>query len=113
MTSPDDTRRLVSVLIGAYNAEQYLAEAIDSVLAQTHRPIELIVVDDGSTDRTRDVARSYGSAVRFVRQERGGIGAARNTAIAVAFFVFEPIWNSERRVAGTTALGSSEPNAFE
>jgi len=58
---------LVSVIIGAYNAERYLAEAIDSVLAQTHRSFELIVVDDGSTDGTAVVAEAYGAPVRCIR----------------------------------------------
>jgi glycosyltransferase involved in cell wall biosynthesis len=72
---------LVSVMIGAYNADPYLGEAIESVFAQTHRPVELIVVDDGSTDGTAEVARSFGDDLTFVQQERGGNGAARNTAV--------------------------------
>ena len=72
---------LVSVVIGAYDAERYLGEAIDSVLAQTHRPLELIVVDDGSTDGTAAVAESYGEPVRCIRQENGGMAASRNRAI--------------------------------
>lgn len=77
-------RPLVSVLIGAYNAERYLGEAIESVLAQGYRPLELVVVDDGSTDRTSDVARSFGEVVRCVRQENAGNGAARNRAVELA-----------------------------
>jgi glycosyltransferase involved in cell wall biosynthesis len=79
MTAP-----LVSVMIGVYNAERYLGEAIDSVLAQTHRPLELIVVDDGSDDGSADVARSYGDAVRYAYQENAGNGAARNHAVSLA-----------------------------
>lgn len=75
---------LVSVLIGVYNCEDYLAEAVDSVLAQTYSPIELIVVDDGSTDRTADVARSYAAQLRYAYQERGGMGAGRNHAVSLA-----------------------------
>jgi glycosyltransferase involved in cell wall biosynthesis len=75
---------LVSVLIPAYNAGPYLGEALDSVLAQTYRPLEVIVADDGSEDDTVEVARSYGDPVRLVQQERGGNGAARNAAVAVA-----------------------------
>ncbi len=71
-------------MIGAYNAAPYLGEAIESVIAQSHRPLELIVVDDGSDDGTGEVARSYGDRLRLVRQERGGNGAARNTAVELA-----------------------------
>lgn len=82
---------LVSVMIGAYNARNYLGEAIESVFGQDHRPLELIVVDDGSTDGTGEVARAYGDRIRLVQQERGGNGAARNTAVSLArgaYFAF-------------------------
>jgi glycosyltransferase involved in cell wall biosynthesis len=71
---------LISVMIGAYNAAPYLGEAIDSVFAQDYEPIELIVVDDGSTDSTADVARSF-AEVQVIQQENGGNGAARNRAV--------------------------------
>jgi glycosyltransferase involved in cell wall biosynthesis len=67
-------------MIGAYNAAPYLGEAVESVLAQDYEPIELIVVDDGSTDGTADVARSF-PRVRVIQQENGGNGAARNRAV--------------------------------
>jgi glycosyltransferase involved in cell wall biosynthesis len=72
---------LVSVIINVYNGETYLAEAIDSVQAQTYAHRELIVVDDGSTDGTAGVAARYGDALRCLRQENAGIGAARNLGI--------------------------------
>ena len=75
---------LVTVVIGAYNAERYVGEAIESVVAQTHRNLELIVVDDGSTDATGQIAESYGAPVRCIRQENGGMAAARNRAIPEA-----------------------------
>jgi glycosyltransferase involved in cell wall biosynthesis len=86
-----DTRRRISVMIPVYNGEAYLGEAIDSVLVQSYRPIEIIVVDDGSDDASGEVARRYGDPVRYARQPRGGNGAARNRAVALAtgdFFAF-------------------------
>jgi glycosyltransferase involved in cell wall biosynthesis len=83
--------RLISVMIPAYNAAPYLGEAIESAFAQTHRPLEVIVVDDGSDDGTADVARGYGDRIRFAQQPRGGNGTARNTAVALAqgpYFAF-------------------------
>ena len=71
---------LISVMIGAYNAAPYLGEAIESVFAQDYEPIELIVVDDGSTDGTADVARGF-AQVHVIQQENGGNGAARNRAV--------------------------------
>lgn len=73
---------LVSVVIPAYNAERFLADAIRSVQAQDHEPVEIIVVDDGSTDGTGEVARSLG--VRCVRQANSGHAAARNSGVALA-----------------------------
>ena len=76
-------KTLVSVMIGAYNAAPYLGEAIESVFAQDYEPIELIVVDDGSTDGTAEVARSF-PEVRLISQENGGNGQARNRAVEEA-----------------------------
>ena len=77
-------RPLVSVMIPVYNGEAYLGEAIDSVLHQSYRPVEVIVVDDGSQDASGEVAQRYGPPVRYARQDRGGNGAARNRAVAMA-----------------------------
>lgn len=74
----------VSVVIPAYNAERYLAECLTSVLEQSHRPIEVIVVDDGSTDGTSEIARSSLPRVRYHHQENRGVAGALNAGIALA-----------------------------
>lgn len=74
----------VSVVIPAYNAEKYLAEAIESVLVQQSSDLEIIVVDDGSTDGTAAVAGRYADRIRFVRQSNLGVAAARNHGIRLA-----------------------------
>lgn len=75
---------IVSVVIPTYNHERYIAEALDSVLAQTYKDYEVIVVDDGSTDNTREVVKSYGDAVRYIYQQNKRMSAARNTGIRAA-----------------------------
>ncbi len=77
-------RPLVSVIVPAFNAEQYLAEAIDSVLAQTYHPLEIIVIDDGSTDETVNIARAYGDPVVVIEQANQGPAGARNTGFAAS-----------------------------
>ncbi|HTZ40885.1 MAG TPA: glycosyltransferase family 2 protein [Syntrophales bacterium] len=77
----------VSVVIPVYNGERYLAEAIESVLAQTHRDFELILVDDGSTDATPAIMRAYAaedSRVRVVTQENRGHSGAANRCLMEA-----------------------------
>ncbi len=75
---------LVSVIIPVYNAEPFLTQAIESVLAQTYRPLEVIVVDDGSTDGSAAVAASFGDSIRRVRQPNQGAAVARNTGLGMA-----------------------------
>jgi glycosyltransferase involved in cell wall biosynthesis len=75
----------ISVIIPAYNARKFIAEAIESVLNQTFPAHEIIVVDDGSTDGTGEfVEKRFGNKVRLIRQENKGMGAARNAGIKVA-----------------------------
>jgi glycosyltransferase involved in cell wall biosynthesis len=69
---------LITVVITCYNHGKYLSEAVESVLKQTYQPIEIIVVDDGSTDNTKEVASKY-SGIQYVYQSNQGLSAARNT----------------------------------
>ncbi len=73
---------LVSIVIPVYNGENFLKEAIDSALAQTYEPIEVIIVNDGSKDKTEEVALSYGDKVRYFVKENGGVSTALNLGIA-------------------------------
>ena len=89
---------MISVLIPAYNAEKYIAEALESVLRQTYKDFEMIVVDDGSTDNTRCVVESFSGKVQYYYQENSGAGAARNHGIKLsrgdflAFLDADDIW---------------------
>jgi len=88
----------VSVIIPCYNYAHYLAEAIDSALAQSHSDVEIVVLDDGSTDDTAAVAARYGASVRYVRQDNRGLPAARNAGVAastgplLAFLDADDVW---------------------
>jgi glycosyltransferase involved in cell wall biosynthesis len=77
-------RPKISVVMASYNREKEIAAAIDSVLVQDFQDFELIVVDDGSTDRTAEIVRRYGDKIRLLQQQNQGVGAARNAGIRAA-----------------------------
>jgi glycosyltransferase involved in cell wall biosynthesis len=82
---------LVSVIIPVYNGEAFLAEAIESIRWQNYEPLEIIIVNDGSFDRTAEVVQGLGEDICFLSQENRGPGSARNRALEVArgeFFAF-------------------------
>lgn len=89
---------LVSVIIPNYNYGRYLGPAIDSVLRQSYPRVETIVMDDGSTDESETVVRSYGPRVRWLRQEQQGVSVARNHGVResrgelVAFLDADDAW---------------------
>jgi glycosyltransferase involved in cell wall biosynthesis len=78
----DGVPGLVSVVIPTHNRAHIVGAAIESVLAQTHEDVEVIVVDDGSTDDTRSAVERYGPRVRYVYQPNGGVSSARNRGFA-------------------------------
>ena len=79
----EESPPLVTVVIPCYNQAHFLGEAIESVLSQSYRNFEVIVVDDGSTDNTSEVASRY-EGVRLVRQENRGLSGARNRGMREA-----------------------------
>ncbi len=80
-----DGRPFVSVILPTYNSASFLPDAVGSVRMQRYEPLEIIVVDDGSTDRTGDVVDALeGADLRYLRQENRGPGAARNAGLAAA-----------------------------
>jgi len=95
------SQHLVSVIIPVCNGEKYLSEAIDSVLFQSYRPIEVFVVDDGSTDGSRDIAEAY-PEVTYLYQTNAGPASARNRGIQaakgeyIAFIDADDIWMPEK-----------------
>jgi len=94
-------RPLVSVIMAAFQAEKFLEDAISSVLAQDYAPFEVVVCDDGSTDRTPEILAAH-SELRTVRQPNSGAAAARNAAVAassgelLAIFDADDLWPPTR-----------------
>lgn len=95
---------LISIIIPAYNAEKYIKETIDSALEQTHKNIEIIIVNDGSTDNTENIIKSYtDDRIKYFKQKNSGLaGIARNTGIRqangdyIAFLDADDIWVKDK-----------------
>ena len=83
MPTPQDPP-LISVIIPTFNRASYIVEAVESVLTQSYAPVELIVVEDGSTDDTRQTLMGLSEKFHYLRQENSGVAAARNAGIAIA-----------------------------
>ena len=105
----------VSVIVPVFNGEAFLREAIESALAQTHPPLEIVVCDDGSTDATPRIARSL--PVVYLRQENAGVSAARNAAIEratgdlLALLDADDIWFPDKLAVQIEAL-AGDTSAF-
>ncbi|NUQ37631.1 MAG: glycosyltransferase family 2 protein [Caldilineales bacterium] len=109
-----NTASTITAIIPVHNGERYLAEAIRSVLDQTLPPDELIVVDDGSTDASAQVARSFGPPVRVLAQANLGPAAARNLGAQqasgdlLAFLDADDLWTPEK-LARQSAVLAADP----
>ena len=92
----------VSIIIPTYNREKFIGRALESVLAQTYKDFEIIVIDDGSIDNTREVLTPYNKQIKYVYQKNGGSSSARNRGIQestgeyIAFLDSDDIWMPEK-----------------
>jgi len=95
-------RPLVSVIVPVYNSERFLREALDSALAQTYRPIEVVAVNDGSTDGSARILEDYGDRITVVHQPNAGRAAelARGARLAPGCYYRGLAGNGEVRVHG-------------
>lgn len=106
---------LVSVIIPTYNRAKTIERTVNSVLAQTWKAIEIIVVDDGSTDQTPEILKGYGDKIRAIRQKNGGPAAARNTGIKaatgdiIAFLDSDDLWLPEKTERQMRLIQAGEP----
>jgi glycosyltransferase involved in cell wall biosynthesis len=93
---------LISCIVPVYNGERYLKEALDSILAQTYSQLEIIVVDDGSTDGTAKIGAEFGGRLRYLDQLNAGPAAARNRGLNAAsgdfvtFLDADDLWHPEK-----------------
>lgn len=106
---------LVSIIIPCYNREEFISQAINSALSQTYPNIEIIVVDDGSTDTSISVIQTFGNKVKLIAQKNRGVSAARNTGFRVAkgeFIVFldSDDWLSDNIIENHITTTKSWPN---
>ncbi len=111
MTAP-----LVTVVIPVHDGERYLPEAVASVLGQTHSAVQVIVVDDGSTDGTAAAAAAFGDAVEYVHQENAGPAAAMNRGAGraggelISFLSADDVWVPEKLALQLAALRAGGPD---
>lgn len=104
----------VSVIIPSYNATRFVKTTIDSVLAQTFQDFEIVVVDDGSTDNTKEVLQDYGDKIRYLYKENGGVSKARNYGIEnavgkyIAFLDADDVWMPEKLEKQVELLEANE-----
>lgn len=97
-------RPLVSVVIPCYNSEEWLEDTLDSVYNQTYNHLEVIVIDDGSTDNTKEIVKKYSDKIKYIYQENSGPSVARNTGINnskgeyIAFLDADDMWEEDKLI---------------
>lgn len=107
---------LVSVIVPVYNGAKYIQKAIESILSQTYRHYEIIVVDDGSTDGTREKLERYQNKICYLFQQNQGSAAARNTGIKlakgelIAFLDSDDFWSMSEKLAKQVACFLENPD---
>ena len=110
-------QQLISIILPAYNAARFLSESVQSVLNQTYTEWELVIVDDGSTDNTAAIGRSFAESdkrIRYLFQQNGGQAAARNKGLQgaggdlVAFIDADDLWEPEKLELQLNVLRSTE-----
>lgn len=107
------TLATVSVIVPTYNRGSWIAATLRTVLAQSHRALEIIVIDDGSTDDTEAVVAGFGPELRYVRQDNGGVSAARNHGAQLAsgeylaFVDSDDLWHPRKLEVQLLALGQT------
>jgi glycosyltransferase involved in cell wall biosynthesis len=109
------TRSLISCIVPVFNGERYLSEALESIFHQSYQPLEVIIVDDGSTDGTAAVAAAYGEKVTYLRQDNAGPAAARNLGLNVMHGEFVAFLDADdamlpERLAAQLELLDAEPD---
>ena len=108
--------RKISIIVPTYNVERYIRQTLDAMLAQTFQDFELIVVDDGSTDQTREIVRSYAPRVRLIEQSNQGVCAARNRGLRestgefVCFSDHDDFWFPEKLARQLEELRAPVPD---
>jgi glycosyltransferase involved in cell wall biosynthesis len=109
---------LVSVIVPCYNAGRYVAEAVTSALAQTYPAVEVIVIDDGSQDDSRERLAAFGDRIRVITQPNRGVSAARNRGIAesrgefLAYLDADDVWHRSKIEYQVRAIGAAPGAAF-
>ena len=104
----------VSVVIPSYNGEKFICQTIDSVFAQTFKDFEVLVIDDGSTDKTKEVLSKYGDSIRYLYKQNGGVSSARNYGIEqakgkyIAFLDADDLWMPEKLEKQVSLLEKNE-----